>query len=192
MQHIQQDRIGKHNRRLKDPEEPLILQNGTDVIHVRDIQTRSREVLDGPVDRAHRDQRAAAVQDVQGPLHFPVQHAVLRAVVVELGCQGDKGRHQDELQDECGLEERLARVLLALGAGGVGDADGAVGGDGFDHGAHGNEGREDAAWVDGGLVGDVVEDAAEGEEVGDFIDWSGGVSHGAVSYSAQKRNYIFL
>lgn len=86
--------------------------------------------------------------------------------------QRDEASHERQLQDQRRLEQRLARVLLALGAVGVGDADGAVGRDRLDDGAHGDECREDAARMDGGLVGDVVEDAAEDPVVGDFVDRS--------------------
>lgn len=172
VEHIHHGGIAEHDRRLEDPEEPLVLEDGADVLHMGDVEARGREVLDRAVDRAHRDERAAAVQDVQRAPHLAVEHARPGAVIMKFRRQRDEASHERQLQDQRRLEQRLARVLLALGAVGVGDADGAVGRDRLDYGAHGDECREDAARMDGGLVGDVVEDAAEDPVVGDFVDGS--------------------
>jgi hypothetical protein len=50
------------------------------------------------------------------------------------------------------------------------DFRGAVGGENLDDGVEADEGSPDAAWVEWGKVGDVVENAAEDEVVGAGVD----------------------
>lgn len=52
----------------------------------------------------------------------------------------------------------------------VGDFGGAVGGENLDDGVEADEGSPDAAWVERGKVGNVVENAAEDEVVGAGVD----------------------
>lgn len=52
----------------------------------------------------------------------------------------------------------------------VGDFGGAVGGENLDDGVEADEGSPDAAWVERGKVGNVVENAAEDEVVGTGVD----------------------
>ena len=79
--------------------------------------------------------------------------------------EDEKGGEHEELEDQGRFEERAARLSLGFGEGVVGGVGGAVGGQGFDDGAEAAEGGDDAAWVQGGVVGDVVEDAAEDDVV---------------------------
>jgi hypothetical protein len=50
------------------------------------------------------------------------------------------------------------------------DFGGAVGGENLDDGVEANEGSPDAAWMERGKVGDVVENAAKDEVVGAGVD----------------------
>lgn len=85
---------------------------------------------------------------------------------MEDGSAEDEEGDDGELQRETGLEEGVAEVCEARGEGlerNVLDADGVKG---LDESGEEAEGGEHAAGVQGGTVGDVVEDAAEDVEVG--------------------------
>jgi len=67
------------------------------------------------------------------------------------------------------LDEGAAGVLLMVAEAAVGAVGGAVAVDGFHDGGDGAKGCYDPAWMHGGVVGDVVEDAAEDYVVGEFV-----------------------
>lgn len=67
------------------------------------------------------------------------------------------------------MDEGAADVLLMVAEAGLGAVGGAVAVDGFHDGGDGAEGCCDPAWMHGGVVGDVVEDAAEDYVVGEFV-----------------------
>ena len=130
------------------------------------------KVLDGSKDRAGGDQGTADQEDGQKADELAREQARLVAAVGEPQDQRHERDHQDQLQDQGGFEEGVAGLALGFRVGLVGAKGAAVGGEQFDDDADSQEGGEDAAWVDGGVVGDVVEDSAEGEEVCCFVDGS--------------------
>lgn len=85
--------------------------------------------------------------------------------------EGEEERDDDDLDQERGFEERFAGVLRGGRQGLVGGARGADAGEGLDYGGDEGEGGEDAAWVNGGEMWDVEEDAAEDLVVGEFVQW---------------------
>jgi hypothetical protein len=102
MEDIEHRGIAKHNRRLKEVEEPFLLENGTNLtraVNIGDNETSLGEVLDRPVDGTDSDERAAAIQDYQSALDFVVQHTSAGGIGVEFAGQCDECCHQDNLQD---------------------------------------------------------------------------------------------
>lgn len=59
MENVQHDRIGKHKSALKNPEKPLILKNGANVIYIGDVERSCGEIFNGPKYRARDDQKTA-------------------------------------------------------------------------------------------------------------------------------------
>ena len=60
MEDIQQRGIAVHDHGLENPEEPLLLEERTNVVDVAGVQTSRCEILDCPEDRPNGDQNAAA------------------------------------------------------------------------------------------------------------------------------------
>lgn len=92
------------------------------------------------------------------------------AVVVKPADQGDEADKYDDLDDERGFEEGETHALFPLGDFDVGPVADAVAVEGLNEGGEAAEGGEDAAWVEGGVVGDVVEEAAEDLVVAHFVE----------------------
>lgn len=174
MPEIPQPRIRQHQRRLKHIKEPLIpdlgpQRHGVEPRH--DMQVRRAPVLDDAIHGPHRDQRAARVQRAQHRRQVVVADARGDAPPVEGRGEGEEERDDDDLDQERGFEERFAGVLRGGRQGLVGGARGADAGEGLDYGGDEGEGGEDAAWVNGGEMWDVEEDAAEDLVVGEFVQW---------------------
>ena len=92
---------------------------------------------------------------------------------MEVDRECEKAGDDSELDDEGGFDEGAAHGLFAVGELGVGAVGGAVAVEGFNNGGDGAEGCEDAAWMDGGVVRDVVEDTAKGYIIGEFVEGTG-------------------
>ena len=81
--------------------------------------------------------------------------------------------HGRQLEEHGRAEEVAAEVLLGLREAGVGDVGAGDAGENADEDVDAEEGGDDAAGVEGRVVGDVVEEAAEDEVVGAFVDGAG-------------------
>jgi hypothetical protein len=80
---------------------------------------------------------------------------------VEDDGEDDETGDDDELEEERRLGERVADIGLGVGEGLVGRVADAKAVEDLDNDRDKGKGAYDAAWVDGGVVRDVVEDAAE-------------------------------
>ena len=170
---IEQRGIAVHEDDLEEPEKPLLFEEGTDAVQIIVcVQACRGEVLHGTIDRPDGDECATGVEHDQRALDLVVQHPASRTVVVESSGQRRESYHQGNLHDQRCLEECLSCVLFPDCRVGACYSCSAIGGDGFDRDAQGDESGEDAAGVDGGVVWDVVEHAAEDEVVCTFVDGS--------------------
>ncbi|KAB8336681.1 hypothetical protein FH972_020992 [Carpinus fangiana] len=122
------------------------------------------------VERIHDRNQPVPVVQPAGP---DALHARLMWIQISLGVPGQRDSNQREeghldagLQDEGGVDERVARRELLLGAAGACGVCGARGRQALDGGAEQQEGGEDAAGVQGRVVGQVGEQAAEDERLG--------------------------
>lgn len=97
------------------------------------------------------------------------------AAAVKGDGEGDEEEDDDDLDDEGGLEDVAAGGLLGRGQGEVGGEGGAGAVEALDEGRDYGEGGDDAAGVDGGVVRNVVEEAAEDVVVGEFEEGAGGL-----------------
>ena len=78
------------------------------------------------------------------------------AFAMEIRREQDEAGEDAELDDQGCFEESAPQVLFAFGEMGIRTVGGAVAGQSFHHGRDAGKGGEDAPWVDGGMVGDVV------------------------------------
>lgn len=173
MADIQQDGIEVHDNSLKNPEKPLILEDWANLVAATiDIETRGAEIFHRPVDRAHSNEGATAIQHVQGPLDLAVQDTTTMTIVVESGSQGNKGSHKHKLQDQSCFKQSLSCLSLAFRRLRVGNQRSPVAGDSFDHNTNRHKSGENAPRMNWRMVWDVVKDAAQSEVVGALIDGS--------------------
>lgn len=171
MARVQQEGIGHHQRGFEDPEVPLVAQDRGERGGVGggEVQVGGREVLDGAVDGAGADEGGGDVQGGEHGFEVGGEDPGFLAAPGEEGGEDDEEGEDDELEDEGDFEEGAAEVGFAGGDAAGGDVGGAVAVEDLDDGGQGAEGGEDAAWVDGGVVWDVVEDAGEDEVVCEFV-----------------------
>lgn len=152
MKDIKKRSIDKHDHRLKNPEEHLVL------IH---FALPPLDKLHKPIYTPDRHDRRAHIHD---PQHSP---EILRQDSSSVGTAMEHGGEETEGSEEGGLEtERggyhvCAHVALLVGHGAVHHPPGALAYEDFAHGVEADEGGGDAAGVEGGEIWDVVEDAAE-------------------------------
>lgn len=170
--------VDEHERRLKDIKEPLVTQDGTEhvgVDAVDKVQSVHTEILDDTVDGTGEEQTRANVERRQGAGEVLVVYVALEGAAVVDDGQQQKQADNHELQDERGLQEGMAHVLLALGQRGVGAVGGTVGIESLDNGRDGSERGQDAARVDGREMGHIIENAAQNNIVGELKDGRRGI-----------------
>jgi hypothetical protein len=81
------------------------------------------------------------------------------------GGEAKEAPEDRELEHERGFEQVAAYGAFGAGEARIGHVGGTIAVECFDDGGEAAEGGEDAARVDGAVVGDVVEDAGEDEVV---------------------------
>lgn len=161
MKSVEQRGIDKHNTRLKDPEINLVLIN---------LAVPAHDELHEPIDAPDRHNRSAHIHDHQHGSQ------VFRQDARGAGASVEHGGEQTEGPEECGLQRQRggyhvgAHLPLRVGHGAVRHAPGAVADEDFADGVEADEGGGDTAGVQGGEVGDVVEDAAEDNYLHVFIN----------------------
>ena len=175
MSHIEQHHIHKHQTRLKHIEEHLVPHHRTQRRRVpRDglpVDMLRLEELHRAEHAPRQDQRVARVQVDHDLVQVPVPSDAMAATrEQEMRRQGHEEGDHAELDYQRRPEQVVPDGLLVGAQGLVCHVARAAARDALHHGGEEGECAEDAAWVDRRVVGDVVEDAAEEVEVGEFVE----------------------
>lgn len=192
MANVPHDHVDEHERRLEDVEEPLVpdhRRNGRGV-HVPPVYPRETKVLDDAVDCAHEEERHRSIEREKGPANPPgVSEAGGGAAPVEDGRDADEEEDDGDLDDEAGLHEGMARCAAGAGEGEVCGVRCAPAVEALDDEGEEGKGGEDAAGVEGGVVGDVVEEAAEDVVVGELEEGAWGREVSLICGSVGEGTY---
>lgn len=105
--------------------------------------------------------------------------------------QSDEAAEEADLEEQGGFDQGSADALLS-GVGEVAYPPCAGAGEGGDDGVETDEGRDDAAGVDGGMVGDVEEGAAEDEVIRGGVDRAGKEGQQVLIYCGSIRRMGML
>ncbi len=68
----------------------------------------------------------------------------------------DEAGHDAKLEDQSCFDESASHILFALRETGIRTVRSSIGVQSFHDGGDGAKGSDDASWVDGGMIGDVV------------------------------------
>lgn len=101
--------------------------------------------------------------------------------------QGDEAYQHDDLDDKGGFEEVPAQLLLAGRDFYVCPVADTISIQSLDYGGNTSEGGEDAAWVEGRVVWDVVEEATKDLVIAHFVEGSSSVNMSQGSRNIPRR-----
>ena len=148
------------------------------ILHVLEIDALDAEILHRAIHGPDQDERHGAVQrDQHGAHAFHLEPMLADAAPEEPG-KTHKGDDDEELEDQGGFEEGAPRRAGGGAVVLVGAVGGAVCGEDFDDRGEAAKSGDDAARVQGGVLRDVVEAAAEGDVVCEFVDGAEGKGSG--------------
>ena len=159
MSDVEEQTVSKHEHGLEDPEEPLVAHDGRDRVRVEprlETEAGGGEVFHNAVDGADGDEGGTTVEGGEEGGQVLGEEASVAASAVEGDGEEEESREDGELDDQSCFEDGAADVLFAFGEVGVGAVGGAVAVEGFHDGGDGAESGDDAARMEGGVVGDVV------------------------------------